>query len=287
MRDARGAWEWRVAIGEWEEWSRSEQSAPPTTLRTRREHLSLLARSIGAGPWEVTGDQLRAWFAGRPWAANTYRSRRTTYRAFYAWAVLVGRVTRSPALAIPKGEVPTPRPKPVPDRAYAAALAAAKPRERLMCRLAAEHGLRRAEVAVVWPERDLFEDLSGWSLVVHGKGGKERVVPLLEDVARELRRLGAGYAFPGNDHGHLSPRWVGTLLARLLPGDYTMHKLRHRAGTKWYDESGDLAAVQDLLGHADPKTTRTYVQVNARRLRAVVEGPGAGSTAVAASLPQR
>ena len=125
---------------------------------------------------------------------------------------------------------------------------------------------------MVHPERDMFEDLSGWSLVVHGKGGKRREVPLLEDVARELRALGPGYAFPGEDDGHLSPRWVGTLIGRLLPGDYTMHKLRHRAGTLWHDQIGDLAVVQDLLGHADPKTTRVYVRVNAQRMREAVEG---------------
>lgn len=268
---ARDTWGWRVAIKAWEEAARAG-GAPATTLRTRREHLNLLARSIGVGPWSVTEDQLRAWFTGRDWAPNTYRSRRTTFRAFYSWAVQVGHLPASPAHSVPPGDVPTPLPRPVPDRHYTAALRAAKPRERLMLRLAAEYGLRRAEVAVVDPHRDTFEDLMGWSLIVHGKGGKERHVPLLPDMARELRALGPGYAFPGEDDGHLSPRWVGTLIGRLLPEGYTMHKLRHRAGTLWHDEIGDIAVVQDLLGHADPKTTRMYVLPNARRMRAAVEG---------------
>lgn len=265
---------WIAAISEWCQWAKHVAGAPPTTIRTRSEHLRLLAKSIDAGPWDVTGEQLRAWFTVRAagWMPNTARSRRTTYRAFYAWAVEAGHVEASPALAIPRQPLPIARPRPVPDAAYQAAIAAAGPRERLMCRLAAEHGLRRAEVAQVWPARDVVADLYGWSLVVRGKGGKERMVPLLDDVARELLASGPGYAFPGQDNGHLSPRWVGTIIGRLIPGDYTMHKLRHRAGTLWYERSGDLAAVQDLLGHASPATTRTYVQVNARRLRAVVEG---------------
>lgn len=99
------------------------------------------------------------------------------------------------------------------------------------------------------------------------------MVPLLDSVARDLRALGPGWAFPGDDGGHLSPRWVGTLVGRLLPEGYTMHKLRHRAGTKWLDETENLAVVQDLLGHADPKTTRAYTRPNARRMReAVVNG---------------
>lgn len=265
-------WSWRVAINEWREWSRREQGAPETTLRTRTEHLGLLAKSIGVAPFDVTGEHLRDWFEtrGADWAANTRRSRRTTLRAFYGWAVLVGKMATSPAIAIPRQPVPIARPMPVPDRTYAEALAAARGPDRLMMRLAAEHGLRRAEIAVVHPKRDMFPDLDGWSMVVHGKGGRERVVPLLDDIARELLRLGDGYAFPGRIDGHISPQWVGKRLARLLPGQYTGHKLRHRAGTRWYAESEDLALVQDLLGHADPKTTRVYVAVGAARKRAVV-----------------
>lgn len=268
---AADALAWRTAILEWQRWARAG-GAPETTIRTRREHLQLLAKSMPVGPWSVSADDLVEWFAGRAWAPNTRRSRRTTLRAFYRWAVEVGHVEVSPALAIPAGEVPRPNPRPVPDRAYDAALAAASPRERLICRLAAEHGLRRAEVAQIHSD-DLFEDLDGWTLVVHGKGGRDRLVPLLDDVAHQLQRLGPGWAFPGRyGPGHLSPRWVGRIIARLLPGDYTMHKLRHRAGSRWYEESGhDLFATQELLGHASPATTRVYVRVDAARLRRTVE----------------
>ena len=137
---------------------------------------------------------------------------------------------------------------------------AAGTRERLMLRLAAECGLRRAEVAQVH-SRDVVEDLGGWSLVVHGKGSRERVVPLPVSVGVELRALGRGYAFPGDDHGHLSPRWVGTLISRLLPEGYTMHSLRHRFATRAYAVDRDVFTVQELLGHASPATTRVYVQL--------------------------
>lgn len=269
---ARDKWEWRVAIKTWEECQRQgPRPAPDTTIRTRLEHLRLLAKSIGASPWDLTADQLVAWFTGRDWKPNTYRSRRTTYRAFYAWALTEGHVSTSPAHAVPVCEVPVPDPRPVPDRPYFSALAQATKRERLMVELAGCYGMRRAEVAVVWPEKDIYEDLTGWTIIAHGKGGKDRHLPLLDDIAGELIRLGPGYAFPGRVDGHLSPRWVGTLVSRLLPDEYSMHKLRHRAGTTWNDEMGDLAVVQDLLGHADPKTTRAYVKSNARRKREAVE----------------
>jgi len=271
LRSAADALAWRIAIAEWQSWARAA-GAPETTLRTRREHLQLLAKSMPAGPWSVTTDDLVGWFADRAWAPNTRRSRRTTLRAFYRWALETGRVPASPAAGIPAGEVPRPNPRPVPDGMYRKALATAGPRERLICRLAAEHGLRRAEVAQIHSD-DLFEDLDGWTLIVHGKGGRERLVPLLDDVAAALRRRPPGFAFPGgHGAGHLSPRWVGKIIGRLLPGDYTMHKLRHRAGTRWYEESGhDLFATQELLGHASAATTRVYVRVDAARLRRTVE----------------
>lgn len=269
-RTAAESMEWVAGITAFGDWGRLN-GYPETTIRTRREHLQLLAKSMPHGPWSVTREDLAGWFAERAWKPNTHRSRRTTMRAFYAWAVDDGRVPVSPALAIPRGEIPRPNPRPVPDRVYADALKVATPREALICRLAAEHGLRRAEVAQIHSD-DLYEDLDGWTLVVHGKGGRQRLVPLLDDVAADLRAQGKGWAFPGRtERGHLSPRWVGKIIASLLLEDYTMHKLRHRAGTRWYESSGhDLFATQELLGHASPATTRVYVRVDAARLRTTV-----------------
>src|SRR5690606_22561104 len=80
-----------------------------------------------------------------------------------------------------------------------AALLAAPPRETLMLRLAAEMGLRRGEVAQVHTD-DVLDDLIGWSLVVHGKGGRDRVVPMPGTLARAIQDRPRGYLFPG-DYG--------------------------------------------------------------------------------------
>lgn len=261
---------WSIAIDSWCAWTAATGS-PRTTVLTRRQHLQHCARTLGtADPWAVTAAELLAWAAGQEWAAETRRGRRSTLRAFYGWAVLVEHMAVSPALVLPAVRPAPPNPRPAPDSVVRVALAAATPRERLILRLAAEHGLRRAEIAQV-ASSDLIEDLDGWSLLVHGKGNRERVVPLTEDVARLLRGLPRGWAFPGEDGGHLSPRWVGRLATRLLPDGWTLHKLRHRAATRWHEASGhDVFVVQELLGHASPVTTRAYVKIRTDRLRETV-----------------
>lgn len=261
---------WAHAIAEWVVFARAAGEAA-SSLKTRQQQLGRLARTIGTeSPWAVSGPQLLAWFSAQPWANETRRSRRTTYRVFYAWAVDQGHLDRSPALVLPRIRPSTPNPMPVPDHAYRVALAAADERERLILRLGAEVGMRRAEVAQAH-SRDLVEDLTGWSIVAHGKGGRDRTLPLPDSLAAALRALGPGYFFPGRDDGHLSARWVGRLMTQLLPEPYTMHKLRHRFASRAYDVEKDIVVVQELLGHASPATTRVYIAVSRDRLRATVE----------------
>lgn len=69
--------------------------------------------------------------------------------------------------------------------------------------------------------------------------------------------------------GHLSARRVGELVAEALPGRWTAHTLRHRYATLAYQRTGDLRAVQELLGHAKPETTARYTLVAPPTLRAV------------------
>jgi integrase len=69
-----------------------------------------------------------------------------------------------------------------------------------MIRLGAECGLRRAEIAQV-NSRDVMDDLLGRSLIVHGKGDKQRIVPLPDDLADSIETC-HGWLFTG--------RWSGT-----------------------------------------------------------------------------
>ncbi|WP_235204375.1 tyrosine-type recombinase/integrase [Nocardia otitidiscaviarum] len=245
-------------------------------MTTRVSHMRYVARELGGSPWEVTGDRLTQWAGRQDWAIETRRSYRGSMLAFWRWAVAAGRTDSNPAAALPRVKPAPPRPRPAPEIVYAEALRRAQPRERLMLRLAAEVGLRRHEVAKVHT-RDVVEDLEGWSLVVKGKGGRVRTLPLPVDLARELRAHRRGYVFPGEDEGHLSARWVGKLITGLLPGVWTMHTLRHRFGTRAYLVDRDVFAVQELLGHASPATTRAYVEMPRDTLRRTVQAVSRGA----------
>lgn len=262
--------EWAVAIDMFIATALRAAGAPDTTISTRTAHLRRLARSFSpTGPWEITGEQLVTWAGSQRWALETRRSYRASYRRFYTWAVDTARTTSNPALALPRVKPGRPNPRPTPDRVYRETLIAADRRERLMVRLAAEQGLRRGEVAVAHSD-DLFEDLTGWSLLVRGKGGKTRTMPLLPTIAAELLMLPPGYFFPGRIAGHLSARYVGKLVARIMPGAWTMHSLRHRFASRAYAVNRDLFTLQELLGHANPNTTRVYVFVPDDTRRALV-----------------
>jgi len=140
-------------------------------------------------------------------------------------------------------------------------------RTLLMLYLAAGEGLRRGEIARVHTDDiQLGHDLQNGKLLVHGKGGKIRVVPLWPEIAQLILRHSPGWVFPGQKDGHLSPGYVGKLIAQAMPGAYTAHTLRHSLATRLYEATGDIAIVQKWLGHENLQTTQVYVQVADSRL---------------------
>lgn len=255
----------------------------PSTVRAWGEQLRTFARDHSQrGPFDLTVDDLYEWMAGKRWARETRRARKSMLRTFYGWAVQTKRIRAKadPTRNLPKIKAGDPVARPATDGEYAAAIEAADERWRLALRLAAEMGLRRAEVARVHSS-DLRQDQSGGLLLtVHGKGAKVRVLPVPTRLSVELRAMPPGYLFPGriaekqahaSGEGHVSARYLGKRLNELMPPGVTMHTLRHRFATRVYNVDRDVLTVQRLLGHASPATTQRYVQVSDRRMRDLVE----------------
>jgi integrase/recombinase XerC len=123
----------------------------------------------------------------------------------------------------------------------------------------------------------------GDSLVILGKGGKERVVPLLPAIRDAVDRYVKALPFAGNDAAPLfvsrrglamSAREAQALMQDLrsrlgLSERATPHALRHSFATHLLAGGADLRAVQELLGHASLSTTQTYTDVETGRLMEV------------------
>lgn len=131
-------------------------------------------------------------------------------------------------------------------------------------------------------------------LLVLGKGGKERMVPLspparaalavwltardvAEEAARAKGRPASRFLFPTNSgQGHLTRHRFHALIkeiavsAGVSPGEVTPHRLRHAFATHLLANGADLRAIQTLLGHADISTTEIYTHVLDERLKELV-----------------
>lgn len=249
------------------------------TVKSRRQALARIGRDLDCPPADVTTAALVEWFGQQRWKPETRKHYRVAAAGFFTWAHRANVVPVDVGAELPAVRIPPTVPRPVPDDAYRAALAAAGPRERLLLRLAAEAGLRRAEAAGVRVS-DVEDAYGGPQLRVLGKGGRVRIVPITDDLAAVIRRGAAGHSpalaafgpaeflFPGTDSGHLSPHYVGKLVAAALPPGWSMHKLRHRFATRVFRGSRNLIATQRLLGHSSVATTQRYVGVDDDEIRA-------------------
>lgn len=145
-------------------------------------------------------------------------------------------------------------------------------RNRALLELVYSAGLRSREAV----ELDLADvDFEQEQMRVHGKGGKERVVPLGEEAAHwlarylrdarpELARGAENALFLSNRGKRLDTSTLRRLFAH-------PHRLRHAFATHLLDGGADLRTIQELLGHSSLSTTQVYSHVDARRLRRVYD----------------
>ncbi len=144
-------------------------------------------------------------------------------------------------------------------------LARENPRDYLILRLMSDAGLRRQEVV------DLrVRNVSKKALHIRGKGGKDRTVPLTEELAAALEPFCAGRS-PGD-----SVLGVGDGVIYRVGKKYAMlagkpemkpHDLRHAFATRLDEKGVDIRITQELLGHSNVNTTQDYIAVSGRRLQ--------------------
>lgn len=206
-------------------------------------------------------------------------------RGFFRWLVREARVGADPAANVDLPRLSQDLPQVVTQEEVLALLSVSDSlRDRALLFLLYGAGLRVSEL--VHLEMGGL-DLNGGAVRVLGKGGKERLVPLADPVvqalevyiARErparLRGHQSEDLFPGRRGDKpMTRQAVFSLLRRLaaradLNRPISPHKLRHAFATDLVRGGADLRSVQEMLGHADLRTTEVYTHVDSAHLRAV------------------
>jgi integrase/recombinase XerC len=241
----------------------------------------------------VTTSDMRAWMArerGRGLSARSLARALSAVKSFYAWLADAHNLEAA-AVTATRGPKQKPRlPRPVDADAARALIGTVESqsvepwmaaRDVAVVTLLYGCGLRISEaLGLTWSDAPLPETLR-----VTGKGGRERVVPVLPVARRAVETYRdlcpfepgpAGPLFLGARGGPLNPRHVQKTMqaSRMqlgLPATATPHALRHSFATHLLEAGGDLRTIQELLGHASLATTQIYTGVDQTRLMEVYE----------------
>lgn len=274
----------------------------PQTLENYRSDLNLLVSLASV----KTGDTVLAFtpalvktffvtLSERNLSMSTLHRRRASVSQFAKWCLRHRLIAEDPMADTPSIKRPKKLPRPftrdAQDKIEALVLL---PQERLLRALLFSAGLRNAEVqALRVRDVTLGETEHDGVLLIHGKGKKERAVPIEPGLWHELRDylLAAG-DLRGDREGRLNAFVVARpdgrpftrkmILKRTHGWEkragveaVTPHRFRHTFATRLLEgneqgEKADLRQVQELLGHESVATTEIYTQVTAQRLRSAV-----------------
>jgi len=125
-------------------------------------------------------------------------------------------------------------------------------------------GSRRSEII-----KARYEDVSNGSILIHGKGNKERLVPLVGHAREVLERQDIGKIFAYEHVSTLSNYYRE--ITRGAGVDSRFHDLRHTSATQMLTSGIPLEVVQQILGHTEIRTTQLYAKVVAETMRIELE----------------
>lgn len=246
------------------------------TIELRLTVLRLLGRQIAPTRLlDATPLQLRQWQRALvPLSPETRRTYTCQVRGFYRWCLVEGLVDVDPAAGLLVPRVARGKPKPMPEDDLRVALQSATAEVRVWLVLAAGAGLRAMEIAGL-ERADVVDGAAVPHLVIHGKGERERQVPLAPWVLAELRAYGMPASGPLFLHGgaQVTPVMVGNTCNKHLYRQgirFSLHKCRHRFATALYKATRDLRLVQEALGHESPATTIRYTDYDSSVTAAAV-----------------
>ncbi|MGD0285102.1 MAG: tyrosine-type recombinase/integrase [Acidimicrobiales bacterium] len=270
---------------------RDRQEIGPRTVKTFREILTLFADDVGRDRLlsSVSRRILDQWVKSmgqRQLAPRTIRLRIGTVRGLCRWAVIEGHIKRDPTLVLRQPKLPRQLPRGLHDDQVATVLKHCRDdRERLIVSLMYREGLRAIEVSRL----ELADiDSAEHTMIVRGKGGHERALPVTKDVWVMIETY---LVERGTFDGHLiqsyqrsyanSEDGITAPYVVKLVGDAfrrsgvkaSGHALRHTFATELLKAGANLRDVQVALGHVSISTTQIYLPFTAPAdLRGYMEG---------------
>ncbi len=292
----------RLATRRWFEHLNHERGYSPATLasyeRDLRQFIRFLKSDLGHPPClrdlaSLDVKAVRRFLASRRREATASRSLArsiSALRTFYRWLENEDLIVNRALSQIAMPRIPHTLPKPLTvDKASALVEDNGadddwiRARDVAVMLLLYGAGLRISE-ALGLTRREA--PVSGRDVIrIVGKGGKERLVPILPVTQRAVERYIAlcphplepsAPLFRGAKGGPLSPRLIQLAIARMreelsLPETATPHALRHSFATHLLAAGADLRQIQELLGHASLSTTQVYTEVDRERILAVYD----------------
>lgn len=273
------------------------RGASPRTVSAYRDDVAAYLGFLGehwGGPvgaaalGGVAATDMRAWMArerSRGLSPPSLQRRLSAVKNFHRWLDDAEGVPAAAVLAARAPRAPARLPRPVEADAARALIGSVgtgpqapwiAARDAAVLTLLYGSGLRISEaLALRRGDSPLARTLR-----ISGKGGKERIVPVIPAARRAVEGYLALCPFEGGEAdplflgargGRLGPRAVqrAVELARMalgLPATATPHALRHSFATHLLEAGGDLRAIQELLGHASLSTTQRYTGVDQKRL---------------------
>jgi integrase/recombinase XerC len=275
----------------------SAQQVSRHTSRAYRGELERFAAYMGERNWkDIDHLRMRAFLSHlyeEGLSKSSVARALAAIRSFYRWLGREGLVEQNPAALVATPRLPKKLPRVPTIEEMNTVLDSEMPdcasfpeRDRLILELLYGCGLRNSELAGIDVEdvRPAEE-----SVLAHGKGAKQRIVPFGDSVRaalaaylpRRQHRLGelrrTTPALLINHRGtRLTTRSIGRIVKRIavakgLPADIHPHTLRHAFGTHLLEEGADLRAIQEMLGHERLSTTQRYTQLSMKHMMQVYD----------------
>lgn len=262
----------------------AEKGRSAKTLESYGFDLRAADAALPGGLMTATGDDIQNYLASLPDCASSVARHASALRGFYKFLMLEKIISENPTanLELPKRSRPLPKFLSVDEIELLISSAGDiknATRLRAMIELVYASGLRVSELCEL-PLTAILGD----KLLIHGKGAKERIVPMHAGAIAALQKWLAvrddeksKYVFPGGGaSGHVTRDGFFKILKKcaVLAGidarRVSPHVLRHSFASHLLAGGANLRAIQTMLGHEDISTTQIYTHVMPEQLRETV-----------------